>query len=116
MIVRESGDSDSKILLESKKKADLEALKQSLTLEIPKDLFVCMCSGGPAIHIYSGDIEVVQVTNHHGLSISCSLWGGHVKIIDIEKWLSWFDERGIHEPRKEVEEMREGDDITSFPF
>ncbi len=106
LIVKESPQADSKILFESKNKADLDALKQSLSVETPKEWFHCMCIGTPAIYIYSGDEELVQVTNHHGLSIRCSLWDSDARIIDTEKWLSWFDERGIDGPRKEVEEMR----------
>lgn len=106
VIVRESPWVDSKILFESKNRADLVALKQSLIVEKPMDWFHCRCDGTPAIYIYSSDGEVVQVTNHHGLSIRCSLWDSDARIIDIEKWLSWFDERGISEPRREVNEMR----------
>ena len=64
-----------------------------------------MCDGTPAIFIYNGD-DVVLVTNHHGLSIRCSLWDSDARIIDTEKWLTWFDERGMDEPRKEVNESR----------
>lgn len=106
VIVKESTLTDSKIVFESKEKADLEALKQSITIESPKEWFHCMCIGGETIHLYSGDEEVVQITNHHGDSIRCSRWDSDVKIIDTERWLSWFDERGIDGPRKEVEEMR----------
>ena len=105
LIVKESPLADSKILFESKNKADLDALKQSLTVECPREWFHCMCIGAPAINIYSGNEEVVQLTNHHGFSFRCSLWDSDARIIDTEKWLSWFDERGIGEPRKEVEEM-----------
>lgn len=106
VIVRESPWINSKILFESKDMADLVALKQSLIVEKPTEWFHCRCDGTPAIYIYSSDGEVVQVTNHHGLSIRCSLWDSDARIIDTEKWLSWFDERGIDEPRKEVDEIR----------
>jgi len=46
------------------------------------------------------------VTNHHGLSIRCSLWDSDARITDTEKWLCWFDERGIAEPRREVDASR----------
>lgn len=106
VIVRESPWVDSKILFESKNRTDLDALEQCLLIEKPEEFFHCRCDGTPALFIYSSDGDVVLVTNHHGLSIRCSLWDSNAEIIDIEKWLSWFDERGIDEPRKEVDASR----------
>ena len=106
IVVREFPSADAEILFESKDKADLDALKQCLTVEGSGEWFHCMCIGEPSVHIFSGDEELVQVTNHHGLSIRCSLWDSDARILDVEKWLSWFDDRGIDGPRKEVEETR----------
>jgi len=47
----------------------------------------------------------VELTNHHGLSVRCSLWTSDVRVNNPEKWVSWFDRRGISGPRQEVEEM-----------
>jgi hypothetical protein len=65
-----------------------------------------MCDGTPAIYVYERGGEPVELTNHHGESIRCPLWDGDVRITDTEKWLSWFDKRGIPGPRQEVEAMR----------
>ncbi|HTQ59075.1 MAG TPA: hypothetical protein VMI32_02560 [Candidatus Solibacter sp.] len=65
-----------------------------------------MCDGTPAIYVYERGCELIELTNHHGLSIRCSLWDSDVPITDVEKWLSWFDERQISGPRQEVEAMR----------
>lgn len=65
-----------------------------------------MCDGTPAIYVYERGCERVALTNHHGLSIRCSLWDSDVRITDTENWLSWFDERGISGPTQEVEAMR----------
>ncbi|MCD4775143.1 MAG: hypothetical protein K8S15_03730 [Candidatus Aegiribacteria sp.] len=106
VIVRESPWINSKILFESKDRQDIIALKQSLIIERPKEWFHCKCDGTPAVYIYSGDEEIIRITNHHGLSIRCSLWDSDARIIDTDKWLSWFDERGIDEARVEVDEAR----------
>jgi hypothetical protein len=65
-----------------------------------------MCAGTPAIYIYERGCQRVEVTNHHGVSIRCSLWDSDVRITDTEKWLSWFDDRRISGPRKEAEDLR----------
>lgn len=96
----------STILFESTGKKDLEDLWRSLTLEPPAEWFHCMCDGTPAIYVYERGCERVVLTNHHGKSIRCSLWDSDVRIINTEKWLSWFDERQISGPRQEVETMR----------
>jgi len=106
LVVKESPMADSRILYESRNRTDLDALNKSLAVEIPEEWFHCMCIGTTAIYIYKGDEEIAHVTNHHGVSIRCSLWDSDATIVDTERWLSWFDERGIDEPRKEVEELR----------
>lgn len=93
-------------LFRSTDKKDLEDLWRSLALEPPEEWFHCMCDGTPAIYVYERGCELVELTNHHGLSIRCSLWDSDVRITDTEKWLSWFDERGISGPRQEVEAVR----------
>lgn len=96
----------SRILFESTDKKDLEDLWRSLVLEPPAEWFHCMCDGTPAIYVYERGRELAELTNHHGLSIRCSLWDSDVRITDTEKWLSWFDARRISGPREEVEKMR----------
>jgi hypothetical protein len=106
IVVKASPTSSSAILFESTDKKDLEDLWESLALELPSEWFHCMCDGTPAIYVYERGRERLELTNHHGLSIRCSLWDSNVRITDTEKWLSWFDERRISGPRQEVEAMR----------
>jgi hypothetical protein len=103
IVVKTSPTRGSRILLKSTDKNDLDDLWASLALEPPAECFHCMCDGTPAIYVYERGCERVELTNHHGKSIRCSLWDGDVRIIDTEKWLSWFDRRGISGPRREVE-------------
>jgi hypothetical protein len=105
-IIVKAGPRWSRILFESTDKKDLESLWNSLTLECSAEWFHCMCVGDPAIHVYERGRERVVLTNHHGLSIRSSLWDSDVRILDTEKWLSWFDERQIAGPRQEVEATR----------
>ncbi len=107
VVVKESPTDAGKMLFESTDQKDLVDLTRSLILEPPEEWFHCMCIGGPAIYLYEfGGGELVLLTNHHGSSIRCSLWPSDVRISDTEKWLSWFDNRGMPGPRQEVEAMR----------
>lgn len=106
IVVRESPKGGAKTLFESTDKKDLDELWSSLTLETPAGWFHCMCSGAPALYVYERGSESVKLTNHHGKSVRCSLWTSDVRLCDTEKWLTWFDKRGITAPRQEVEAMR----------
>ena len=106
ILVKATPTAGSTTLFMSTDKKDLEDLSRSLGLEPPAGWFRCMCDGTPALYIYERGNESVQLTNHHGVSIRCSLWDSDVRITDKEKWLLWFDQRGISGPRQEVEAMR----------
>ena len=98
--------SEAKVLFESRNKKDVEALSSALSIKKPEEWFHCMCDGTPAIFVFDGEKELVRITNHHGVSLRCSLWASDAPIVDTEKWLKWFDDRKIPGPRIEVEEMR----------
>jgi hypothetical protein len=108
IVVKASPTTWSATLFKSTEKKDLEDLWRSLVLEPPAEWFHCMCDGTPALYVYQRGSQRVQLTNHHGVSVRCSLWDSDVRITDTEKWLLWFDERGIPGPRQEVEAMRAG--------
>ncbi|MCP4002807.1 MAG: hypothetical protein GY725_01300 [bacterium] len=106
LVVRESPEEESSILFESNNRADLEALARCLGIEIPEEGIHCMCSGSPAIYLYRDEEELVELTNHHGFSLRCSLWDSDAIIANTEKWLSWFDVHGMDGPRREVEALQ----------
>lgn len=106
IVVKDSPTDSAKVLFESTTRRDVDELRGHLQLEAPTASFHCMCVGSPALYLYGAGDSLVQLTNHHGLSVRCSLWTSDVRITDTEKWLSWFDKRGIPGPRQEVEEMR----------
>jgi hypothetical protein len=105
IVVKASPTELAATLFKSTQKSDLEDLSRSLVLEAPTDWFHCMCDGAPALYAYQRGSLLVQLTNHHGSSIRCSLWESDVSITDTEKWLLWFDQRGIPGPRKEADAM-----------
>lgn len=104
IVVRGSPMADAATLFESTDRKDFDDLQKSLLLDLPVEPFHCMCIGSPAVYIYGPGGEVVELTNHHGLSVRCSLWTSDVRVNNTEKWLSWFDRRGMSGPRQEFDE------------
>lgn len=92
------------LLYASAKREDIEALAAALDIDAPAHWFYCMCAGDPILHLYQGDTKLGEISNHHGVSIRTSLWVANGKFKDNEKWLQWFERRGLPGPRREVEE------------
>lgn len=107
IVVTESPMQDATTLFESSEREHLDDLSAALVVTKPDEWFHCMCIGSPALYLYRDDELLVQITNHHGQSVRCSLWDSDAPIANIENWLKWFDKRKIDGPRREVEEMRE---------
>lgn len=105
MVIKDSPMNDAKVLFESTSIKDLKSFRESLTLNKPKpeEYFHCMCIGSPAVYFYKNGKETVYLTNHHGKSIRCPLWSSDVVIVDVEKWVKWFDDHGISSVSEEVE-------------
>jgi len=128
---------EPKIIFESKSKMDIEALKQSLDVNFPKikvdidinvnfsaalqeGAFCPYLNDNPIIHLYKNNQRFGYIATHRNCS-SIQLYlcdentlinnpkGLFVlfSINDTEKWLSWFDERGILKPRKERDDIKE---------
>lgn len=108
IVVKDSPETWAKTLFDSTDREDLEDLWESLTLETPGagEWFHCMCNGTPALYVFQQGCQLLELTNHHGQAIRCSLWDSDVRIVDEERWLSWFDLRGISGPRHEYEAMQ----------
>jgi hypothetical protein len=105
IVVRVSSMADAATLFRSTDRKDFDDLQRSLLLDPPTEPFHCMCIGSPALYLYGPGDELVELTNHHGLSVRCSLWTSDVRVNNTEKWVSWFDRRGMSGPRQEVEKM-----------
>ena len=95
---------DGKALLYSTvDRKDIEALAEAVDVIAPAHWFYCMCLGDPILHLYKKDVKLGQISNHHGTSIRTSIWVANGELKDAEKWLRWFDQRGLTGPRREVE-------------
>jgi len=97
-----------KTIFSSTDKKDIIAFQESLLIERPKllEAGTCACMGSPKIVLFQGDKELVTITNHHSSSIRTDFWetGLNIPIVDEEKWITWFDKRGINSLRKNYEE------------
>lgn len=105
-IVVTPSPADDTVLFESSDQCDIDSLSRVLNLSVPPQNFHCMCIGSPEIRIYKRDKLIASVTNHHGMTVRCSLWEGNAPITNQELWLNWFDDRGIDGPRIEVDRLR----------
>ena len=96
----------TRVIFDSDKREDITAFAEALQIVQPEPgtSFHCMCVGFPAVRLYRGETELVLITNHHGRSVRTSLWSSDAMLQDVERWLRWFDERGMPGPRREVEE------------
>lgn len=98
------------VFFTSGKREDIEAFAEAVQIVPPKhpnSWFHCMCDGTPAVRFYLGNQELALVTSHHGRSVRTSLWTSDSILLDSEKWLKWFDDRGMPGPRREVAEGAE---------
>jgi len=105
--VTEDGSSGSPTIYESSDPRDISALHDALDFVTPEELVLCACIGSPAIHLFLGDTKLGVVTNHHGLRVRSSEVAGDLELRDPQRWLAWFDARGLTGPREEFEDMQE---------
>jgi hypothetical protein len=106
VLIKSCPMNNAKTLFESTNKDDLDDLGRSVLLHPPTVFFHCMCIGSPAVYLHVWGGPVVELTNHHGRTVRCSLWTSDVRVADIQKWVSWFSRRGIYGPREEVDATR----------
>jgi len=94
LVVR-SGHPDGSFLFESRDRSDFDELKDSLAIvEFPVAGFAnCLCMGEEAISLRREGEETVQLTNHHGTSARCNLWGSDARIVYQDRWLAWLAAR-----------------------
>jgi len=71
IVVRGSPMADAATLFRSTDRKDFDDLQRSLLLGPPTEPFHCMCIGSPALYLYGPGDELVELTNHHGLSVRC---------------------------------------------
>ena len=86
----------------TRSRADIEAFKEAVAVHHRKrgDWLHCMCWGEEAVIIYRGRRKLANLTSHHGLRIRTSLWCSDAELVDSEKWIRWFEERGMPQLRE----------------
>jgi hypothetical protein len=92
------------VLYSSADRKDLDELNAAIEIDPGGGVF-CACIGKPGIRLLRQGKVIGYLTNQSGHAISTSLWAPDAVIRDREKWLHWFDARGIAGPRQEVEEQ-----------
>lgn len=97
-----AGD-DEKMIFETTKADDLIAFRQALRLVIPEVWSMSICPT-PRVVLYRGGKEVAWIGNVYGEEVRTSVWGANANLEDPEKWLKWFDDRGMLEVRRERDE------------
>lgn len=71
----------------------------------------CECCGNPTFEFYRGKKLLAMVSFHHGTHLRWREgWRGDAYLTDASRdWLiNWLAERGVTEPKKEVESSRQG--------
>jgi hypothetical protein len=100
IVIRKSEVND-KIIYESNKKPDLRLLREVMQIMPPKPEAVpCRCVAAPVIELYYRKKYVGWIAVHDGVSIRTSLWNSDAEIADKERFLKWFDRRGMAGPRR----------------
>ena len=61
---------------------------------------------GPEIALLKNRKETAAVWNHEGTAIGSSVWKGDWESGDPERWLRWFDARGVKSARDFFNEMQ----------
>jgi len=98
-----AGD-DEKMIFETTKADDLIAFRQALRLVIPDGWSMSICPT-PRVVLYRDGKEVAWIGNVYGEEVRTSLWGANANLEDPEKWLKWFDDRGMPQVRRERDEV-----------
>ncbi|KAF7781179.1 hypothetical protein PRUB_b0321 [Pseudoalteromonas rubra] len=94
------------VQFESEKREDLSALKNSLVIERPETERLCLCVGNPVIYFYKGDKELGALSYISGNYLRFSHWSSDASVVDTDKLLTWFDDRGMPWPRQMFDKQR----------
>ena len=106
IVVFEGSNRGAPVLFTSTSPDDIAAFGEALTIIVSDQQFYCACLGTPVVRLFSGKTELAEVTNHHGVSVRCSLWDGNAGLRDPEKWVRWFSERGMPKPGQALERSK----------
>jgi hypothetical protein len=106
MVVYSEGFKREFVIYRSSNRKDFEDLKAAITLKPNEGPFVCACVDGPEIAFLKNNKEIAAVWNHEGTAIGSSVWEGDWQTSDPDRWLRWFDVRGMSYARELSEQAR----------
>jgi hypothetical protein len=106
MVVYSEGFKREFVVYRSSKRKDFEELKSAITLKQKGGPFVCACVDGPEIALLKKKKEIAAVWNHEGTAIGSSVWEGDWENSSPDRWLRWFDARGMKSAQEFFEEMQ----------
>jgi len=106
MVVYSEGFKREFVVYRSSNRKDFEELKSAITLKGEGGPFVCACVDGPEIALLKNKEEIAAIWNHEGTTIGSSLWEGDWENSDPDRWLRWFDERGMKDAREFFKDMQ----------
>lgn len=106
IVVYSEGFKRESVLYRSSDRKDFRELKAAITLKPQGGPFDCACVDGPEIALIKSNKEVATVWNHAGTAIGSSVWEGDWENGNPDRWLHWFDVRGMKFPREFFEQTQ----------
>jgi hypothetical protein len=106
MVVYSEGFKREFVICRSSHRKDFDELKSAITLRRKGGPFVCACMDGPEISLLKNKKEIAAIWNHEGTAIGSSVWNGDWENSDPDRWLRWFDARGMKGAREFYNQMQ----------
>jgi len=106
MVVYSEGFKREFVVFRSSKRNDFDELKSAITLKRGGGPIACACVDGPEIALLKNKKEIATVWNHEGTAIGSSVWEGDWENSDPDRWLRWFDARGMTYAREFFKQMQ----------
>lgn len=100
MVVYSEGFRREFVVYRSSNRKDFEELKSAITLKRMGGPSSCACVDGPEIALLENKKEIATIWNHEGTAIGSTVWKGEWRNIDPDRWLRWFDARGMKDARE----------------
>ncbi len=108
MVVYGEGFKREFVVYRSSTRKDFDDLKHAITLKTRGGPFSCACVDGPEIALLKHGKEIGAIWNHEGTAIGSSVWQGDWQNSDSDRWLRWFDARGMKDARAFFNQLHGG--------
>src|ERR1051326_563869 len=89
-----ANEAEQTTIFRSTRRKDLDELSAAIVIQ-PGEGVACACLGAPVIALFREGKQIGFLTNQSAHAIGTSLWDMDAVILDPQKWLHWFDVRGI---------------------